>query len=100
MKMVILIILIIGFLGVLYFLIRSFHVYNFRSYIIDLIHDRTSALIDGGVPYQDIFELWDIINNISYAKMLYSFKPLKIEYWLTEEELKLLEYKGNNNGKI
>lgn len=93
MKNVILIILTIGLLVGIYFLIRNFYVYNFRAQIIDLIHDKTSDLIDAGAPYKEIFEPWDIINNLSYAKMLYSFKPLKIEYWLTKEELELLEYK-------
>lgn len=94
------VILIIVLLCGIYLFIRNYKVYMFRVYIIDLIHDRTSALIDERAPYKEIFEPWDIIINISYAKMLFSFKPLEMEYWLTEKELKLLEYKGNNNGKI
>lgn len=31
----------------------------------------------------------------SYEDMLYSFKPLKLESWFTEEEIKIL--KGNED---
>lgn len=34
--------------------------------------------------------MWDSISDISYYKMLYSFKPLKEEYWLTKEQIKFL----------
>ena len=35
-------------------------------------------------------DVWDEITNISYGKMLFSFKPLKPEYWLNEKQLKFL----------
>lgn len=35
-------------------------------------------------------KIWDDISNISYESMLYSFKPLSMEYWLTEEQIEFL----------
>lgn len=38
--------------------------------------------------------LWDSINSISYDKMLFQFwKPLKDEYWLTQEQIDFLNLK-------
>ena len=34
--------------------------------------------------------IWCEITDISYAKMLFSFKPLKPEYWLNEKQLNFL----------
>ena len=35
-------------------------------------------------------EIWDGISSISYESMLYSFKPLTMEYWLTKEQIEFL----------
>lgn len=35
-------------------------------------------------------EMWEDITNISYESMLYSFKPLTMEYWLTKEQIEFL----------
>jgi len=49
-------------------------------------------MINDGASHQDIFKLWDVLDDISYDEMLYSFKPLKIECWFTDDELELLGY--------
>jgi hypothetical protein len=51
-------------------------------------------MINDGASYQDISYLWEILDDISYEKMLFSFKPLKMEYWFTDDELKLLGYES------
>lgn len=94
MEYIILTIATIWLLGLIYFLIRNYKVFKFRWYIADLIYFRACDMINDGASYRDIFGLWDMLDDISYDKMLYSFKPLKMEYWFTEEELKLLGYES------
>lgn len=36
------------------------------------------------------YEMWEDITSISYESMLYSFKPLTMEYWLTKEQIEFL----------
>lgn len=40
--------------------------------------------------YDILSKTYDSINDISYYKMLLSFKPLEEEYWLTEEQMDFL----------
>lgn len=75
-----------------YFLIRNNEVCKFRQYIIDLIYSKGCDMINNGASHQDVSPLWDILKNISYDEMLYSLKPLKMECWFTDDELKLLGY--------
>lgn len=35
-------------------------------------------------------KIWDDISDVSYESMLYSFKPLSMEYWLTKEQIEFL----------
>lgn len=84
--------LIIAFWVCIYFLIRNNKVYKFRGYIADLIYYRACDMIDDGASHKDTFCLWNMLDNISYEEMLYSFKPLKMECWFTDEELKSLGY--------
>jgi hypothetical protein len=58
-----------------YFLIRNQSVYHFSLKIIDLKF-KTDYRRFGKTP--------------DYDKMLYSIKPLRVEYWLTEEQLKMV----------
>ena len=56
-------------------------------------------MINDGASLKDVSPLWDMLNDISYDEMLYSFKPLKMECWFTEEELKLLGYENEHLNK-
>lgn len=40
--------------------------------------------------YIVLLDMWAEITDISYTKMLFSFKPLTPEYWLNEKQLKFL----------
>ena len=71
---------------------RNDKVYKFRVYIANLIYSKACDMINDGASHQDIFKLWDVLDDISYDEMLYSFKPLKIECWFTDDELELLGY--------
>lgn len=83
---------ILFFVNVYYFIIRNNKVRKFRLYIVDLIHSRACDMIDDGASLQDISYLWNMLDDISYEEMLFSFKPLKMECWFTDDELKSLGY--------
>lgn len=60
-----------------YFLYRSAHVSSFRAILIDI----------------DCKYDTDLLDKCSYEEMLFRFKPLKLEYWFTEDELRGIEEK-------
>ena len=88
----VLIVCSIGLISSMYLLIRNKKVCEFRVYIVDLIYSKLCNMIADEASYQDNSYLWDMLKDISYEEMLFSFKPLKMECWFTEEELKLLGY--------
>ena len=88
----VLIVCSIGVIISMYVLIRNNKVCKFRMYIADLIYSRACDMINDGAYHGDIFGLWDMLDDISYEEMLYSFKPLKMECWFTDDELKSLGY--------
>lgn len=47
----------------------------------------------------DMERLSQLYMKYSINDFLYSFKPLKMEYWFTEEELKLLGYENEHLNK-
>lgn len=47
--------------------------------------------------YNRIHDIWMSIIDISYNKMLFSFKPLRLKYWLNEEQFKFLNYYDSDN---
>ena len=76
-------------------LIRNFSVFRFtqqlneRSYkiVINYLDSCGDYLTDDeSKKYKYLHSIWDSIMNISYTRMLFSFKPLTPEYWLTEEQ--------------
>lgn len=62
----------------IYMLNRNDKVYAFRSKIID------------DVPLGHWWKAREIFNKYTYEDMLYSIKPLKLESWYTEDEIKIL----------
>lgn len=92
MEYIILTIATIWLLGLIYFLIRNYKVFKFRMYIANLIYSRACDKINDGTSYEDASCLWNMLQDISYDEMLFSFKPLKMECWFTDEELKSLGY--------
>lgn len=79
----VLIVCSIGVIFSMYVLIRNNKVHKFRTHLINLIYK------DGANNFWEKIELLD---KYTYENMLYSFKPLKMEYWFTDDELKLLGY--------
>ena len=64
--------------GCIYFFSRNKKVCEFRLYILDLNPNKIRACIK-------------LYKKYSYEQMLFSFKPLRLEFWFTEEELKTME---------
>lgn len=48
---------------------------------------------NGIEKYRELSDIYDSICNLSYDKMLFSLKPLKDDYWLTEEQISFLNMK-------
>lgn len=72
------------FLG---FSFRSKRVFDFRMRILNL---ETNKYLAEKSRKKNPFELHD---RYTYDEMFFSFKPLKLEYWFTKEEVKsLLKY--------
>jgi hypothetical protein len=83
MLIIIVVVIFIALLGII-LAVRNYRVYCFRCEIIGMRHYCSD-------PYKSR----RIYLKYSYEDMLYSFKPLKLESWFTEEEIKIL--KGNEN---
>lgn len=71
--------MIIGIIVCFYLLFRNGKVYDFRIKFIKIANLAN---------YKEVIKLYD---KYSYEEMLYSFKPLKLEAWFTEEEIKILK---------
>ena len=85
----------------IYFLIRNNKVLVFKTSVLHcsynvLDHFLKSLKNDKELSnrYDEYKNLQDIvykINSISYEKMLFSIKPLKLKYWFTESEIRLIQ---------
>lgn len=70
--------------------IRNNKVGSFRSYLLNLCGKAANKYGDDWrKPYR-------IYGKHSYYRMLYSFKPLKLEKWFTDDEIKILTH-GNDD---
>ena len=69
---------------------RNEKVYKFRTKIIDITFKISMENINNG-NYTDCHHIYN--NMGGYDKMMFSFKPLKPEYWVSEEDyLKIKDY--------
>ena len=84
-------------------IIRNTQVCSFLQAVSHVCYERQMEFISASVIPADIdgFEAWnkemkeidrvvDNIRSVPYAKVLFSFKSLKIENWFTEEQVKFL----------
>lgn len=74
----------------LYIIVRNEKVFVFRKYILDKAYDELLRILHENIDkYESMYEEWGkIYDRHSYYKMVFSFKPLKLEHWFTEEEIK------------
>lgn len=83
----------------IYLLIRNNSVCNFalllngRCYEICQKHLESLDKLtpEAMEEHQELINVWRSIMNIPYDKFLFSFKPLRPEYWLTEKQLAFLK---------
>ena len=68
------------------FMERNRRVRDFRLVLIDYCF---SAPLEKYIEGRD--RIMEIINRHSYDKMLFSFKPLRLEEWYSEEDIKFLK---------
>lgn len=75
---------------------RNNEVCNFRVSVLNHISSVLKKKIDEGTitTGEEIDRVYRIFDAYSYKKMLHSFKPLKVECWFTEEELKIMGYES------
>lgn len=95
MNIIIIIAAVVLYLLGICFLIRNGLVFRFKIWLnqrcYEIVNNYLSSCEstlteDEMKNYTYLKSIWDSIMNISYAKMLFSFKPLKPEYWLTKEQ--------------
>lgn len=91
---ILLIILMLLWLLCIYFINRNTKVCNFRICILRHIDSVAKSKIIEGATDKEILQMYEVLGASSYEKMLHSFKPLKVEYWFTEEELKIMGYES------
>lgn len=83
---------ILFFLFMFYFLKRNHDVFDFRSSLRRKCLEFDLQNIENGSYHEITNNCGLIIDSLpSYYKMVFSFKPLKIEKWLTEEQVKKLK---------
>lgn len=70
------------------FLIRNNKVFKFRMYLCSLCSEYEYRRIDKDIFNSEYTAFEWFLNKHSYSKMLFSFYPLKLEYWYTEEKIK------------
>ena len=86
---------------ILWGLVRNYNVYNFLTYINSVSHNILVNYLEKfyddeefkphKAEYENLKRICENINNISYSKVLLSFKRIdQLENWFTNEEIKFL----------
>lgn len=98
--MIVLILCSIAFIACLYFEYRNDKVYRFlkglnndcSKILINYLNNAswTERPIESQKTYKKMDVMADSIRELEYNKLLFSFKPLKVEYWLTHEQIAFL----------
>jgi hypothetical protein len=79
---------LIGFFITKYFIRRINKVNSFLISVLNLVYDHSKQRILKGLDYK--YSYSKFYNKLNYNKILYSFKPLKLETFYTEDEIKEL----------
>ncbi len=83
-----------------YIIFRNEKVGQFRSRLLNMADNATWMAIRSGESEDDIKRAYGLYDKYSYNDMLYSFKPLTLEAWYTEEEIKILKGSDDTTAKI
>lgn len=85
-SLALLIILILLLSGSIYILFRNDKVFKFCRTLIEYSYEYSIRRVNElNFDYEDPYD-WFACKH-TYDRMLFSFKPLKLEYWFTKEEL-------------
>lgn len=94
----------IALLILILFFIRNAKTCKFRIYILNMSHNHVLSYYDdinwNSKDWRDKYKLYEEASSIcqqinskyEYDEMLYSTKPLKLDKWFTEEEIKFIEF--------
>ena len=88
----------------IYFIWRNEKVYDFRIEINNKCYGVLRDFLDSLKDDKELYERYgeykqlemkesEILSKHSYESMLYSLKPLKPEYWFTNEEIEFMDLK-------
>lgn len=69
-------------------MIRNDNVLRFRLNICQLCSEYEQRKIENGTFNPDNLSFNWFLGKYSYGRMVLSFRPLKLEYWYTDEEIK------------
>lgn len=81
---------LIGLAYCVYLGIRIYKVAVFRRKLLNMSHEYNHRrIVEGGFRFDTDKNayMW-FSDKWTFSQMLFSFKPLKLEYWFTEDELK------------
>jgi hypothetical protein len=74
-----------------FFFIRNHNVCKFRCALNEIGYALTVSQVNSD-KHSEYLNVWlSLLTDVSYNKMLYSFKPLKPEYWYTPEQINFLK---------
>lgn len=76
---------------------RNGKVKDFQKALLDNISDTVKKRIL--MDCDDCFAPYDLFDKYSYDDMVYSFKPLTLEAWYTEEEIAVIKGEDIENDK-
>lgn len=68
---------------------RNNRVKDFKLYVLELVSNAAKRRIDA--EKEDWISVYKLCDKHSYESMLYSRKPLTLEAWFTEDEIKILK---------
>ena len=85
---------LLGVIACLFGLLRCFYTYrrcdavaDFSHKLVDMAYDYNGRrIVEGELDYKDAYNWFE--EKWTFEQMLYSTKPLKLEAWFTEEEIK------------
>lgn len=86
---------IIGIGVCCYLLWRNYRTYTFKKELLNMASESACKAIDE-CKFDEWKKSYDVLDKHSYKSMLFSTKPLKLKYWFTEQEIKIL--KGGSDG--
>ena len=92
-------------IAIYFFFVRNTQVYFFQTKISDGAYGNLIHWLDGLKDDDELIQRWGeylkkkkmvdkICDKYSYARMIFSFRPLKLEYWYDEEEIAFINEGG------